>query len=52
MDLGEFLGLHFADERIAFADSKDTLIQALASLVSNQKTLPSLEKMNKVRYIT
>nr|QVD39346.1 E3 ubuquitin-protein kinase RNF123 [Schistocerca gregaria] len=42
-DVAEFLCNHFADPRIVNAGSKDTLIQALASFVSQSHTLQCLE---------
>lgn len=44
-DVGEFLALHFCDTRIVYADSKDSLIQALAGFVCHQPTLAALEAM-------
>ncbi|KAG0728488.1 E3 ubiquitin-protein ligase RNF123 [Chionoecetes opilio] len=44
-DVGEFLALHFCDARIVYADSKDSLIQALAGFVCHQPTLAALEAM-------
>lgn len=43
--VGEFLALHFCDSRIVYADSKDSLIQALAGFVCHQTTLTALENM-------
>ncbi|ROT73610.1 E3 ubiquitin-protein ligase RNF123 [Penaeus vannamei] len=43
--VGEFLALHFCDSRIVYADSKDSLIQALAGFVCHQTTLTALEMM-------
>lgn len=43
--VGEFLALHFSDPRIVYADSKDSLIQALAGFVCHQTTLTALENM-------
>ncbi|XP_066957839.1 E3 ubiquitin-protein ligase RNF123-like isoform X1 [Macrobrachium rosenbergii] len=44
-EVGEFLALHFCDQRIVYADSKDSLIQALAGFVCNKITLTALENM-------
>lgn len=44
-DVGEFLALHFCDSRIVYADSKDSLIQALAGFVCHPPTLKALEAM-------
>ncbi|KAK8379093.1 hypothetical protein O3P69_019133 [Scylla paramamosain] len=44
-DVGEFLALHFCDSRIVYADSKDSLIQALAGFVCHPPTLAALEAM-------
>jgi hypothetical protein len=43
--LGLLITRHFADERVVFADSKDTLIEALANFVSSEKTLRAMERM-------
>ncbi|KAK3886649.1 hypothetical protein Pcinc_009204 [Petrolisthes cinctipes] len=44
-NVGEFLALHFCDTRIVYADSKDSLIQALAGFVCHKATLTALENM-------
>ncbi|KAJ4433729.1 E3 ubiquitin-protein ligase RNF123 [Periplaneta americana] len=55
IEVSEFLCDHFSDPRIVHANSKDTLIQALASFVCSPTTLLSLERvpyasrMNMVR---
>ncbi|XP_068246013.1 E3 ubiquitin-protein ligase RNF123-like [Palaemon carinicauda] len=46
-EVGEFLALHFCDQRIVYADSKDSLIQALAGFVCHKTTLTALENMPK-----
>ncbi|RWS07923.1 E3 ubiquitin-protein ligase RNF123-like protein [Dinothrombium tinctorium] len=38
-----FIASHFADERVANSDLRDSIAQALASLVSNPETLKALE---------
>ncbi|KAK7063244.1 hypothetical protein SK128_006712, partial [Halocaridina rubra] len=43
--VGEFLALHFCDSRIVYANSKDSLIQALGGFVFHQTTLTALEMM-------
>lgn len=40
-----FIGSHFCDERVTIAEIKDSLSQALASLVSNPETLTALESI-------
>ncbi|XP_063226205.1 E3 ubiquitin-protein ligase RNF123 isoform X2 [Bacillus rossius redtenbacheri] len=45
VDMAEFLCDHFADQRIIHANSKDTMIQALASFVCSQMTLDALEEV-------
>lgn len=48
--LGSLVARHFADNRVVFADSKDTLIEALATFVSSEKTLRAMENMKKSEY--
>ncbi|XP_053210513.1 E3 ubiquitin-protein ligase RNF123-like isoform X2 [Panonychus citri] len=40
-----FIASHFGDERIVNADLRESIVQALASLVSNQETLRILESI-------
>jgi Kip1 ubiquitination-promoting complex protein 1 len=49
IEVAEFLCDHFADPRIVHANSKDTLIQALAGFVCSQNTLLSLEMVPYTR---
>ena len=49
VEVAEFLCDHFSDPRIVHANSKDTLIQALASFVSSPNTLLSLERVPYAR---
>ena len=49
VEVAEFLCDHFSDPRIVHANSKDTLIQALASFVSSSNTLLSLERVPYTR---
>ncbi|GLH11947.1 E3 ubiquitin-protein ligase [Gryllus bimaculatus] len=44
MEMGKFLANHFADTRIVHANSKDTLIQSLATFVCSPNTLQALER--------
>ncbi|RWS27430.1 E3 ubiquitin-protein ligase RNF123-like protein [Leptotrombidium deliense] len=41
-----FIASHFADERVANSDLRDSIAQALASLVSNPETLKALESIS------
>lgn len=50
-NVGEFLALHFCDTRIVYADSKDSLIQALAGFVCHKATLTALENMPLQRLV-
>nr|CAD7194583.1 unnamed protein product [Timema douglasi] len=45
IEMAEFLCDHFSDTRIVHANSKDTMIQALASFVCCDVTLDALEKV-------
>ncbi|XP_067001612.2 E3 ubiquitin-protein ligase RNF123 isoform X2 [Anabrus simplex] len=45
VEISEFLCDHFADPRIVHANSKDTLIQALAHFVCSPNTLHALERV-------
>nr|CAD7455281.1 unnamed protein product [Timema tahoe] len=45
IEMAEFLCDHFSDPRIVHANSKDTMIQALASFVCCDVTLDALEKV-------
>ncbi|KAJ9584194.1 hypothetical protein L9F63_021458, partial [Diploptera punctata] len=45
IEVSEFLCDHFSDPRIVHANSKDTLIQALANFVCSSNTLIALEKV-------
>jgi len=49
VEVAEFLCDHFSDPRIVHANSKDTLIQTLASFVSSPNTLLSLERVPYTR---
>lgn len=49
IDIAHFLCDHFADPRIVHANSKDTLVQALASFFSSSSTLVALEKVPQHR---
>lgn len=49
IEVSEFLCEHFADPRIVHANSKDTMIQALANFVCAQNTLQALEKVPYAR---
>jgi Kip1 ubiquitination-promoting complex protein 1 len=45
IQFASFIATHFCDERVAIAEIKDNLSQALASLVSNPETLMALESI-------
>ncbi|CAG0912819.1 unnamed protein product [Notodromas monacha] len=45
--LGSLIAQHFADERVIFSDSKDSLIEALATFVSSEQTLRAMENMKR-----
>nr|CAD7404785.1 unnamed protein product [Timema cristinae] len=49
IEMAEFLCDHFSDPRIVHANSKDTMIQALASFVCCDVTLDALEKVPYAR---